>query len=54
MMLAAGVYPPVVVRDSDGVVLAATCWYRPTLPDSDIAESMAMLMGLALRKICCS
>jgi ribonuclease HI len=39
-----------VVRDSDGVVLAAACWYRPTLPDSDTAESMAMLMGLNFAK----
>jgi len=39
-----------VVRDSDGVVLAAAYWYRPTLPDSNIAESMAMLMGLNFAK----
>jgi len=44
----------VVVRDSDGVVLAAVCWYRSTLrstlPDFDIAESYGNAYGFNFAK----
>lgn len=38
------------MRNSDGVVLSAASWYRPTLSDSDIAVNMAILMGLNFAK----
>lgn len=28
----------VVIRDADGLVAAASCWYLPILPDSNVVE----------------
>lgn len=39
-----------VIRDADGSVAAAGCWYMPILPDSDVAEAMALLKGLQFAK----
>lgn len=35
-----------IVRDSDEYVVGVVCWCLPLLPNSDIAEYMAMLKGL--------
>jgi ribonuclease HI len=39
-----------VIRDDQGFVSAASCWCLPILPDSDVAEAMAMLKGLKFAK----
>lgn len=39
-----------MIRDADGFVAAAGCWYMPILPDSDVAEAMALLKGLQFAK----
>jgi len=36
----------VIVRDFEGVGVAATCWKTPILPNSDMAEAMAMKNGV--------
>ncbi|MCI49594.1 cyclin D3, partial [Trifolium medium] len=40
----------VVVRDVDGVVVAASCWQILSLPDSEVGESLAMRKGLEFAK----
>lgn len=39
-----------VIRDTEGVVVAAKCWCILTLPDSDVAEGLALLKGLEFAK----
>jgi len=39
-----------VIRDADGFVAAAGCWYMPILPDSNVAEALALLKGLQFAK----
>jgi hypothetical protein len=36
----------VVVRDNEGVVVGASCWQVFSLPDSEVAEVLAMRKGL--------
>ncbi|MCI35158.1 hypothetical protein A2U01_0056379, partial [Trifolium medium] len=40
----------VVVRDEHGVVVAASCWQVLPLPDSEVAEALAMRKGLEFAK----
>jgi len=40
----------VVVRDNEGVVIAASCWQVFSLPDSEVAEALAMQKGLKFSK----
>jgi len=42
--------PSAIVRDSEGVAVAATCWRTPILPNSDMAEAMAMKKGMEFAK----
>jgi len=35
-----------VVQDSNGVVMTAACWYHLSLPNSDAAEGLTMLLGV--------
>ncbi|PNX74930.1 hypothetical protein L195_g030859 [Trifolium pratense] len=39
-----------IVKDSNGVVMAAGCWCRPIVPDSDVAEGMTLLLGMEFAK----
>lgn len=40
----------VVIRDVQGFVSATGCWCLPILPNSDVAEAMAMLKGRKFAK----
>ncbi|PNX90675.1 hypothetical protein L195_g046800 [Trifolium pratense] len=39
-----------VVRDSNGVVMAAGCWCQPIVPDPDVPEGMTLLLGMEFAK----
>jgi hypothetical protein len=43
----------VVVRDNEGVVLAASCWQVFSLPYSEVAEALTMQKGLEFTKDMC-
>lgn len=42
-----------MVRDNEGVVLASSCWQVCSLPDSEVAETLAMRKGLEFTKDMC-
>jgi hypothetical protein len=39
-----------LVRDTEGAVLAASCWYRLVLKNSDTAQGVAVTLGLKFAK----
>jgi len=39
-----------IIRDVEGVVLAAACWYMPILIDSKVAEALALVKGIEFAK----
>lgn len=38
------------IRDENGVAAAARCWYMAALPESNVAEGLALLKGMEFAK----